>query len=206
MAFRVAPPAKTQSTTVAQPLIGSWITATSSPMGGLTSAPITLTLGTADDGPNTDARDFFQPGDEVMIINPNGANAEKCRIGSIPADSSDTIVLAPISSQYGNYYTTLVHPVGAFGTGAFISLSTPFNNFVVTYEDGASGQWLYLGNQYNMSATFHRFWKLAKVAANTQPFYYSATESYFGMPYNTSEIWVLGTATSDLYTVSLNII
>jgi len=206
MAFRSTSPVKTQSTTIAQPLIGSWITATSSPMDGkATIAPITLTLGTADDGPNTDARDFFNVGDQVLIINPDGTNAEKCRIQSIPANTSDTVVLG-VQNDFGSYVTRFSHPVGAFGTGAFISLSLNVNNIAVTYEDGASGQWLYLGNQWNMTATYKRFWKLAKVAANTQPTYFAATENFFGAPFDTSEIWVLGSATSDLYTPSCNVL
>jgi hypothetical protein len=205
MAFRTAATAKVQSTTQAQPWIGSWITASSAPMNGPTTAPITLTLGTADDGPNTDALDFFNVGDPVLIINPTGTNAEKCRIASIPSGGGDTVILGP-QNDYGNYYTRFAHPVGAFGTGAFIALALPVNNIAITFEDGATGQWLYLGNQWNMTALYRRFWKLAKVAANSIPTYFSATETFFGAPFDTSELWALGTNVGDLFTVSFNVL
>jgi hypothetical protein len=37
------------------------------------------------------------------------------------------------------------------------------------------------------------------------PFFYSATENFFGNPFITSELWAYGTAT-DLYNVSLAIV
>ncbi len=201
MAFRTGAVAIVQSTTVAQPLIGSWITASSAPMSGPIQTPITLTLGNATD--NTfDATDFFRQGDPVWIIDPNGANAEKCRIQSVPVGSSNTVVLG-VQNDFGNYSLRNPHVAGAFGTGSFIALGLMVNNFLLQFEDGATGTYLYLGNQYNMSAVFRRIFKLTKVAAATQPQYYSAAEGFFGAPFDPSELWVLGTTVGDLFNVSL---
>ena len=201
MAFRAGAVAKVQSTTVAQPLIGSWITAG---IGAPSRVPLTITLGTATDN-NTDALDFFQVGDPVLLINPNGANAETCRIQSIASGAGNTVTLGP-QNDNGNNVTRYSHVSGVFGTGTFIALATDNQNFYVQYEDGATGAWLYLGNQYNMTAIFHRFTKLAKVPAGVQPYSYSASENFFGAPFRMSEIWVLGTSVGDLFNVSLGVL
>jgi hypothetical protein len=196
MALRTSAVLSVQSTTVPQPLLGSWITAG---IGAPATRPITLTLGTATSSGN-DATNLFHPGDPAWIIDPNGANAEAVLISGV---SGNTVTLGPQSSMDAlggaNPVTRSTHVSGAFGVGSFILLNFDVNNVYVSFEDGATGAWLYLGNAINMTATYRRFAKLAKVAAGTQPQAYGAAESSPGNPFRTSEFWVLGTNVGDLY-------
>jgi len=190
MALRTSAVLSVQSTTVPQPLLGSWITAG---IGAPATRPITLT-------PGNDATNLFHPGDPAWIIDPNGANAEAVLISGV---SGNTVTLGPQSSMDAlggaNPVTRSTHVSGAFGVGSFILLNFDVNNVYVSFEDGATGAWLYLGNAINMTATYRRFAKLAKVAAGTQPQAYGAAESSPGNPFRTSEFWVLGTNVGDLY-------
>jgi hypothetical protein len=202
MAFRTGGTMKVQSTTVPQPFWGSWISAVV--VGSLTgpnTSPLTLTLGTACNAGN-DATQLFGPGDPVWLIDPNGGNAEACRIQSVNANN---VVLGP-QNDAGNFVTRLPHVAGAYGTGSFIILNSDVNNFFLQFEDGATGQWLYLGNAINMTAVFRRIVKLSKVAANSQPFNFNASENFFGSPFRISELWILGTTVGDLYNASLGVL
>lgn len=202
MAFRTGAVMSVQSTSVPQPFWGSWISAiVTGSLRGANVQPITLTLGTQTSA-GQDASNLFIPGDPVWLIDPNGANAEACRIQGI---SGNNVTLGP-QNDYGNYVTRFPHVAGAFGTGTFISLGIDANNLFIQYEDGATGQWLYLGNQWNMTATFKRIVKLSKVTAASQPFNFNATENFFGSPFRLSELWILGTSVADLYNVSLGIL
>lgn len=204
MAFRVfGSTFAVASTTVPQPLVGSWVTA------GLSKPaqnPLVLTLGTATASGN-DAANIFRAGDQAWLINADGTNAEPVNIGAV---LNNTVILEPqnVGAVVGgiNPVTVYQHASGAIGTGTFIALQLSFNNMYITYEDGATGQWLYLGNKWNMTATANRIAKLAKVAANTMPYSYSATETSPGNPFSLSELWTLGTTVADTYNVSLCVV
>jgi hypothetical protein len=184
---------------VPQPLIGSWITAGV----GITTPsrqPLTLTLGNACSAGN-DAAQLFGLGDPVLLIDPNGANGENCRISAV---SGNTVTLGPQNDDQ-NWVTRYPHVAGAFATGTFISLGIDVNNVYVQTEDGNTGAWFYIGSQYNFTAAFGRISKLAKVVAGVQPYSYSASENFFGAPFRASELWVLGTA-GDQWTPTLGVL
>lgn len=202
MAFRTFPRFLLQSTTVAQPLVGSYITAG---IGAPATRPITLTLGTAVSAAGIeDANGIFTSGDWAWLIDPDGTNPEPVRIQSV---SGNTVMLGPQTSMTSSGVSSpvTIHPhiSGGFGTGTFIALAIDVNNLTVTYEDGATGQWMYIGSQFNFSASIHRIYKLAKVSSNAQPNYWVATGYSGGLPLRTSDLWALGTnAGSDYYNVS----
>jgi hypothetical protein len=191
------------STVIPQPLVGSWVTAG---LDGPAKNPITLTLGTATSSGN-DAANIFRPGDQAWLINAGGTNPEPVLISSV---LNNTLILGQqnVGAVVGgiNPVTIYQHASGGIGTGTFILLQMNFNNIYVTLEDGATGQWLYLGNAWNMTATSHRISKLAKVAANVMPYFYSASESSPANPFSSSELWTLGTTVADTYNVSLCVV
>ena len=202
MAFRTGAVMKVQSTSVPQPFWGSWISAVvTGSLAGSNTSPVTLTLGTACNAGN-DASQLFIPGDPVWLIDPTGVNGEACRISGI---SGNNITLGP-QNDNGNFVTRNPHVAGAYGTGTFILLGIDVNNLFIQFEDGSTGQWLYLGNQYNFTAAFKRIVKLSKVTTNTMPFNFNATENFFGSPIRISELWALGTSVGDLYNISLGIL
>jgi hypothetical protein len=211
MAFRTSGVFKIASSNTVQPLFGSWVTSVS-PTGGLltpSGAPLTLTLGTAQNAGN-DAAQIFLPGEAAWLVNPSaskfgGVNGEEVRIASV---SANTVVLGPktlVNSQgQTQLYTENAHVVGAIGTGSYIIPKQMVNNLLVQYEDNATGPYLYLGNSMLMTGALYRFFKIAAVGLNTQPNYYSASMTSPGNPYDLSELWVYCAAT-DKYNVSFNI-
>ncbi|HXN71547.1 MAG TPA: hypothetical protein VN861_03225 [Candidatus Acidoferrales bacterium] len=184
-----------------QPLFGSWVTAGAGftqPAG----APLTLTLGTALASGN-DAS-MFQPGEPAWLIDPNGAHAETVRIQSISANTVTLGNQTDSSYQGVNPVTRFAHAVGALGTGTFIMPKIECNNFLVDLEDGGAGAFLYIGCQYNMTATAYRIYKLAKTTAGNQPFYYSSAMYSPGNPVSIYQLFVMGT-NPDAYCLSLEI-
>jgi hypothetical protein len=212
VAFRTSATMSVQSTSTPQPFWGSWIASVVS--GSLASpagSPLTLTLGTACAAGN-DATQLFQPNDPVWLIDPNGGNAEMCRIQGVGAGSggqqaggANNITLG-IQNDYGNYVTRNPHVAGAFGTGTFIAYGGDVNNILLVYEDGGTGPWLYLGNQYNFTAAYRRIVKLPSASSGTQPSFFNATENFFGAPFRVSELWVFGSNAGDEYVPSLGIL
>ena len=197
MPFRTFAVLTIQSTTVPQPLVGSWITAG---IGAPSNQPLTLTLGTASSAGN-DATNIFQAGDDVLLIDPAGTR-ENARISSL---TGNTVTLGYKHAQpTGNIVpvTELPHVSGAFGTGTFIIPALSIKGLFVAREDGATGTWQYIGNAYNMSATFRRIVKLANEASGVMPYNYSADASYFGDPISAGELWTLGLSVGDGYNVS----
>lgn len=205
MAYRTSGVFKVAATNTPQPMFGSWITAVS-PTGALNqpaSSPLVLTLGTAQNSGN-DAAQIFVAGEDVWLIDPDGSHAEQCHVQSI---LNNTLTL-------GNKHSTnlsglepvteFAHVAGSIGVGTFIMPKQMLNNFLITFEDGGSGTFLYLGNRYNMTAVLWRFFKLAKIATGTQPLFYSAGMFSPGNPFDLSELWVYGTS-GDLWNMSLNI-
>lgn len=201
MAYLTYATMKIQSATVAQPLVGSWVTAGAgftAPCG----VPITLTLGTQSKTGN-DAAQLFTPG-PAWLIDPNGANAEAVWIQKI---LNNTVTLGPQSLVCSAGQTSIVtahsHVAGAFGTGTFILPKVMVNNVFFQPLDGDTGP-LYLGNQYNFTADFRCIVEVAAVAASTQPIAYNSSESSPGNPFDTSELWVRSAAANDYYRVCFN--
>jgi len=211
MAFRSMGVLHVQSTSVPQPLVGSWISAG---IGAATRTPITITLGTISGASATsDAQVIFKQGDPVWLLDPNGANGEPAVISSVNAGANQ-VTLSPqtthMSETMGgcNPVTTRPHISGGFGTGTWIILAMSVNNLLVQTEDGTAGAYTYLGVSYNMTATYNRVFKLPKVLAGQNPFYWNASESFGGNPFNVSELWVLGGSGNSLdgYTPSFCIL
>lgn len=211
MAFRTAGLFAIKTTNVAQPLFGSWVTAVS-PAAGFAkaaSAPLVLTLGTAQSAGN-DASQIFTAGEEAWLVdpsgsNPGGVNGEAVRIASI---LNNTVTLGPktttVSSGLAYPFTENPHVAGVVGTGSYLIPKQMLNNFLVQYEDASTGPFLYLGNRQGMTAILYRFYKMAAVASGIQPYFFTASMTSPGNPYDLSEVYVYGTA-GDLYNVSLNV-
>jgi hypothetical protein len=193
MALLTFPRFAVKSTSVAQPLIGSYITAG---ISGPSNVPLTLTLGdlTAGLGGGSGQYDaqVFIPGSQALLIDPGGTNVEVVTVASLLAGSLNQIILGPKTVGTGNPVTEKSHVSGVFGTGTWILLHTEFNSVYVQPEDGNAGTYLYIGNQYNMTAVYKRAVKLAKVTSGSQPNDWSITENSPGNPFVSSELWVLG--------------
>lgn len=193
MAYRPIPSTFTvAATNTPQPLFGSWVTAGA----GFTQpalSPITITLGTALTSGN-DAQ-MFKAGENAWLIDPNGAHAETVFVAS---KSGNTLILgnmtgaSPLGVQ--NPVTGYPHVVGGIGVGTFILPKQMMNNFLVTFEDGGTGAFLYLGCQYNMTATAFRFFKMAKTTVGNNPYNYNSAMFSPGNPFDASELWAYGTA------------
>lgn len=207
MALRSYATLHVQSTTVAQPLVGSWITAG---IGAPSDVPLTLTLGTASQGsgPN-DAEAIFSQGDPVWLLDPGTLIGEPAIITSV--NTSNQVVLGPQNASPGghnNPVTRLSHVSGAFGTGTWILLKQMVNNLFVQLEDGTGSTYVYIGNSPAMTATYRRVVKLAKVSSGQNPYNWSATENFGGNPFDISELWILGGANNSLdgYTPSFCVV
>lgn len=189
------------TTNTPQPLFGSWVTAGAGftePAG----VPLTLTLGTALTSGN-DAS-MFQKGEPAWLINADGSGAEPVRIQSI---SGNTVTLGNQTDSTilgDNPVTRYAHFVGALGTGTFIMPKLECNNFLVDYEDGGTGSFIYIGCQYNMTATAYRIYKLPKSTTGNQPFFYSSAMYSPGNPVSIYQLFVYGTAT-DSYSLSIEV-
>jgi len=204
MAFRTTALMHIQSTTVPQPLMGSFITAG---IGAPASVPITVTLGTICAGDSTvyDAEALFRVGDVVWLIDPDNTHGEPARISALPGGNQLTLGQQQGSPGGVNNPVTLnTHISGAFGTGTFIALHRSVNGIFVQMEDGTAGTWAYIGDSPLMTATYRRIVKLAKVSSAAQPQSWTATEYSAGNPLLTSELWILGGASNsnDGYTVA----
>jgi hypothetical protein len=213
MAYRkVGSTLKLAATNTPQPMLGSWVTAaTGSFATAPAGSPVTLTLGTASVSGN-DAANIFIPGEPAWLQVPSGAAApyisgsgETVLIKSV---SGNTVTLGnqtDISAQGGPNPVTRAsggYPVGALGTGAYLFPKQMSNNFLVVFEDGGTGTFLYIGCDYRMTATAYRVFKLAKTATGVQPAYYSSAMFSPGNPFDISELFVFGTA-NDVFNVSV---
>jgi hypothetical protein len=171
---------------------------------------LTLTLGTAQASGN-DAAQIFLPGEPAWLVDPSaskfgGVNGEEVRIASV---SGNTVILGPktINNAKGSYpiFTENVHATGALGTGSYIIPKQMVNNFLVQYEDGGTGPFLFLGNSMLMTGAIYRFFKIAATGLNTQPGFYDASMTSPGNPYDLSELWCYCANATDKYSVSLNL-
>jgi len=207
MAYRTFPLLHIQSTSVAQPLVGSWITAG---IGAPAGSPITLTLGTVCAGSGYNDSNLFAPGDQAFLIDPNGTNYEVVSVLSI-GGIANTIIIGPQQGSPGgvpNPVTLNKHVSGAYGTGTFIGLALDINNAFVQPEDGNAGTFVYIGNAYNMTATYHRVAKMPKVPSTQNPYYWNSSLTTGVNPVHTSELWILGGSgnSSDGYNVAYAVV
>lgn len=193
MSFRTFGSLKIQSTTIPQPLIGSWIQAG---IGAPSNVPFPVTLGVAASGSGfTDAQVLFRAGDPVWLVDPNGKNAEPAIVASVAGAVTNQITLGVQQSSGGgkdNPVTINPHVNGPLGIGTFILLKHEVNNVYVQMEDNTSGAFSYIGDYYAMTSTYRRIVKLAKVASGSQPLAWSAAENFGGNALDTSELWILG--------------
>lgn len=215
MAYRkIGSTFKIGTTNTPQPLLGSWVTAaTGSFATAPASSPVTLTLGTASTSGN-DAANIFTPGEPAWLQVPAGAAApyvsgsgETVLIKSV---SGNTVVIGnqtdmsasggpnPVTRAAGGY------PVGALGTGAYLFPKQVSSNFLVMFEDGGTGTFLYIGCDYRMTATAYRIFKLAKTATGGAPAYYSSGLMAPGNSFDASEWFVYGTA-NDIFAVIVQV-
>jgi hypothetical protein len=202
MAFRTFATFKIQGATP-QPLVGSWVSAG---LGNPVNSPIVLTLGTMTSAGN-DAAQVFKAGDHALLVNVDGTNSEDVTVSAVLNNTLTLGYKTNLGTGTGGRspVTEYVHASGVAGTGTWIIPQVQANNLFVDLEDGGTGAWLYIGNAYNMSATFRRIVKLAKTSSGAMPFNYGASESFFGNPFSSSELWTLGTA-NDLYNVSFCVV
>lgn len=201
-----------QSTTVAQPLVGSWVTAG---LSNPSDSALTLTLGTASASGN-DATNIFGGASYAMsirqavLVDPAGGNREVVNISAVSGNTITLGVQTTHELQSGrtrdNPVTRFSHVSGAFGTGTFIIPFLEVNNILVFFEDGATGQWLYLGNSLAMTALSHSFAKIAKVASGVQPISYTMTNNSPSNSFDTDEFMVLGTTVGDTYRAAFSIV
>jgi hypothetical protein len=196
MAFRTFSVMAAQSSTVPQPLIGSWITAG---IGAASANPFTVTLGAQTVSPNVDATSIFNFGDHALLVDPAGTNVEDVMISSV---LNNTVTIG-VQNQT-SVATRFAHASGIFGTGCFIILHSLVNSLYLQMQDGSTGP-DYLGNAFNMTAIFRRIVKMKGIASGAQPIDYTATLNFFGNPIDISELWLLGVAT-DQYNASLSIV
>lgn len=197
MPFRTFAEFALQSSSVPQPLVGSWITAG---IGAASKVPINVTLGTQTVSPNVDATAVFKAGEHALLVDPAGTNVEDVAITAILSADRVTIGL----QNQTNVATRFAHASGVFGTGCFILPHILFNNLYVQPEDGNTGA-LYVGNAFNMTATFRRIVKLWFVGTGAQPVDFGSTMGMAGNPFDLSELWALGTS-GDKYTVALPVL
>ena len=107
------------------------------------------------------------------------------------------------SAQGGlNPVTRFAHVAGVVGTGTYILPKQMANNFLVTYEDGGTGLFMYVGCSPLMTATAFRIFKLPITTLNSNPFYYNSAMFSPGNPFDLAEIFMFGT-TGDKYNPSI---
>jgi len=205
--LRTFPLLHVQSTTVAQPLAGTWITAG---IGAPSNYPLTLTLGSAAAGSGYNDSLIFQPGDPVLLIEPNGTNFEIATVGSIGGIANTLTLIPGNGAPAGNTnpVTQFKHTSGAFGTGTFIMLGIDANSVFVQPADNNAGTYMYFGTAYNMTATFRCIMELPKVATGQNPYFFSSSILPGINPIRANELWVLGGSgnSSDAYRLSYSVL
>jgi hypothetical protein len=169
-----------------QPLVGTYITATTVPSGKDPQGDAATNIPVNDSS-------MFKQGDRVLIQSVTYTVPEIAMIQKVP-DSTHILVRNLQNTRTG----------GAFGTGDFVSLAIQVNRPYVQCTPGNAGL-IYVGTaglvkstEVNVIATLQNF------AAGTQPIEYSDSRNYTADPFNSSDLWCDGT-TNDGYLPSFGV-
>jgi hypothetical protein len=173
------------TTAAPQPLVGTWLTATSIiPLTTDTIIPLTV-ASTA----------MFVPKDPFTIQSPTGTSQEQGQVVSV--------VSSTVMNVRG---LSLSHTGGAFGAGAFLSLAININSVFVQALDGnAATLYIGLGPTFVVATGVQMVAKLVTVTAGVQPQYFSSTRSGPANADNLGQLFIAGTA-ADSYLPSVGVV
>lgn len=170
-----------------QPLIGSYITATTAVPGADFQGETLTNLPVNDSS-------MFEPGDMVLVQTVTNTVIERVRVQSVP-DTTHIKVRGLVNTRTG----------GAFGTGDFVSLAVVVNWFYVQCIPGNAGT-LYLGTAGLVKATLANvIAQLLPFGAAVQPIDFSDARTWGPNASDISDIWVDGN-TGDGYLPSVGIV
>jgi hypothetical protein len=171
-----------------QPLVGTWITANTSP-GPPDSSNNTLTTIPVNDSSMFKDRH----GDYAYLVSASLTNPERVLVTAVPDGTHITVK-----------NLQLARVGGVFGTGDFVSLSIAVNSCYSQNKPGNAGT-LYIGTQGLVKATLANvIAQLLPFGAGVQPIEFSDTRYYGPNPGDSSDFWIDGT-TGDGYLPSFGI-
>jgi len=205
MAFQTYAQFKIQSTSTAQPVVGSWVTAGFP--GVPTKGSVTLTLGTALASGN-DASVIFAGGGLAWLVDPGDTTGTSGEEVSIQSVSGNTVTLFPKRNGEVLKYN---HVNGAFGTGTFIIPIIEMNSFYIQSVPGNAG-FIYFGSNLGLltpsgSPSFrHGIARINKVASTIQPVDFSSAFSFFGNQISSQELWIIADNANDQYQATFSVL
>lgn len=169
-----------------QPLVGSWVTATTAPNGADFQGEILTTYPVNDSS-------MFAQGDYVRFVKANLTQIEIGRVQSVP-DGTHIQVRG----------ITLTRTGGAFGTGDFVQLFLPVNRVYVQCKPGNAAI-IFIGTQgLNKTGLVNVIAQLQPFGSSVQPIEYVDNRNYTADPMNAADLWIDGT-TSDGYLPSFGV-
>lgn len=169
-----------------QPLVGTWVTATTPP-AAQDQGGNSLTLLPVNDS------SMFQAGDWAYLVSAALANPERVYVQSVP-DATHIKVRNLINVRTG----------GGFGVGDFVALAIAINStFVQQVQANVGG--LFIGTQGLVKAGLVKVVEvLVQAAVNIQPQAFSDSRVYAPNGSESSDFWIDGT-TADLYLPSFGV-
>jgi len=169
-----------------QPLVGTWVTASTGPSAADFQGETLANIPVNDSS-------MFKQGDYALFQTVTLTVPELVRVQKVP-DSTHITVRGLVNVRTG----------GAFGTGDFVSLSLPINRPYIQSTPGNAAL-LYVGTAGIVKATFANvIATLQFVSAGTQPLEFVDGRNYTADPMQASDLWIDGT-TSDGYLPSFGI-
>lgn len=169
-----------------QPLVGTWVTATTAPAPGDVAGTSLTNLPVNDSS-------MFRAGDFAYIVSAALGAPERVIVQSVP-DGTHIKVLGLQNQRTG----------GAAGTGDWVALSIAVNSVFVQQIQGNAGN-LFVGIQgMNKTGLVKVVSVMVQFAAGTQPVYYGDTRYYGPNPSDSSDLWIDGT-TNDGYLPSFGV-
>jgi hypothetical protein len=180
------------TTSTPQPLVGTYLTASSvlpgPTLGTIQNSDTFVTLTVADSS-------MFQPKDPFVIQTPTGTNMEQGQVQTIVSGTSIQVK-----------GLLLAHTGGAFGTGEFVSLASTMNSVHVQSLDGNTGDlYIGIGPAFVVSTGVGMIAKMVFVAAGTQPIEFDSTRGGLANVDSLGQLFITGTA-ADSYLPSFGII
>jgi len=170
-----------------QPVVGTWLTATTAPTAADPEGEILTNFPVNDSS-------MFQPGDYAQFIKANLTAIELGRVQKVP-DGTHITVRGIAQTRVG----------GAFGTGDFVALALPANKTYIQSTPGNTGL-LFLGTIGLVKATFANVIEtLQNIVGGTQPTDYSDARYYSADPVNIADLWIDG-STGDGYLPSYGVV